>query len=147
MTRWCSWRMLVMRLYVVHHFRNHCYHEHDLILIPWQAKDAAQAEHDSWLNDKSRARRLRRKMDLRILPLCAWMVRLAEDVSIPSLYHPDIYPVVPIELSRQRKHRKLQTTQLRNWRFIDPANQHVEPAIRHRSLALRCRIRSIRSAI
>ena len=41
-----------------------------------QAKDAAQAEHDSWLNDKPRARKLRRKMDLRILPLCAWMYLL-----------------------------------------------------------------------
>lgn len=42
----------------------------------FQAKDAAQAEHDSWLNDKPRARKLRRKMDLRILPLCAWMYLL-----------------------------------------------------------------------
>ena len=39
----------------------------------YQAKDVAQAEHDSWLNDKPRASKLRRKMDLRILPLCAWM--------------------------------------------------------------------------
>jgi sugar phosphate permease len=47
-----------------------------LTLTSHQAKDAAQAEHDSWLNDKPRARKLRRKMDLRILPLCAWMYLL-----------------------------------------------------------------------
>ena len=47
-----------------------------LSLTLYQAKDAAQAEHDSWLNDKPRARKLRRKMDLRILPLCAWMYLL-----------------------------------------------------------------------
>lgn len=41
-----------------------------------QHKDISQAEHDSWLNDKPRAGRLRRKMDLRILPLCAWMYLL-----------------------------------------------------------------------
>jgi len=40
------------------------------------AKDAAQAEHDSWLNDKPRIRRLRKAMDLRILPLCAFMYLL-----------------------------------------------------------------------
>jgi MFS family permease len=47
-----------------------------LTLTSFQAKDAAQAEHDSWLNDKPRARKLRRKMDMRILPLCAWMYLL-----------------------------------------------------------------------
>lgn len=41
-----------------------------------QVKDAAQAEHDSWLNDKPRARKLRRKMDLRLMPLCAFMYLL-----------------------------------------------------------------------
>ena len=44
-----------------------------LLLTFYQAKDAAQAEQDSWLNDKPRALKLRRRMDLRILPLCAWM--------------------------------------------------------------------------
>jgi len=43
---------------------------HTLLMIN-QAKDAAQAEHNSWLNDKPRIRKLRRKMDLRLMPLCA----------------------------------------------------------------------------
>lgn len=50
--------------------------QHDFILMFCKAKDAAQAEHNSWLSDKPRARKLRRKMDMRILPLCAWMYLL-----------------------------------------------------------------------
>lgn len=40
------------------------------------SKDDAQTEQNAWLNDKPRARKLVRKMDLHILPLCAWIYLL-----------------------------------------------------------------------
>lgn len=69
--------MPAMHWYAAHYtyHRNQPFTQHSTN-IPQQAKDAAQAEHASWLNDKARAAKLRRKMDLRILPLCAWMYLL-----------------------------------------------------------------------
>jgi len=87
-----------------------------LMLTFCQAKDAAQAEHNSWLNDKPRARKLRRKMDLRILPLCAWMYlvgSLSALSKIPIwLLTSGLLMTSPAQLPGQRQHRKLQATQL-----------------------------------